>query len=319
MWCYYPTMKTHQKWTNNLFLLTAVLLLLSQAGVPAGQASVPPSPYLLPGWGTGGETAGSPAGTTLSTPPLDKKRYLPLAAVGPDNASKYFSLLSPGSALPGDAACAAAVKSRSENKGMNKVYNATKGSHKLPSDFFGGSDPRANGEIGPRVTGNFTGTTDEILQWAACKWGADEDMVRAQAAVESWWQQTAKGDWTSDSSRCAPGHGIGADGRTGQCPESFGILQNRYPYMKGAWPGIHDSTAFNADTALSYWRACYEGYEWWLNQVDRGAQYAAGDAWGCVGRWYAGRWYTAAAVNYTNTVKAYLKDRVWESPGFQEP
>ena len=38
-----------------------------------------------------------------------------------------------------------------------------------------------------RVTGNFTGTTDEIIQWAACKWGIDEDIVRAQMAKESWW------------------------------------------------------------------------------------------------------------------------------------
>ena len=30
----------------------------------------------------------------------------------------------------------------------------------------------------PRITGNFTGTTDEIIQWAACKWG----MVRQRRA-----------------------------------------------------------------------------------------------------------------------------------------
>ena len=28
-----------------------------------------------------------------------------------------------------------------------------------------------------QVTGNYTGTTDEILQWVACKWGIDEDVV----------------------------------------------------------------------------------------------------------------------------------------------
>ena len=48
----------------------------------------------------------------------------------------------------------------------------------LATDIFGGSDPRANTEIAARVTGNFTGTTDMILQWAACKWGIDEDIVR---------------------------------------------------------------------------------------------------------------------------------------------
>ena len=49
----------------------------------------------------------------------------------------------------------------------------------------------------------------EILQWAACKWGIAADVVRAQAVTESWWHQTQLGDWNSDPSYCAPGHGIG--------------------------------------------------------------------------------------------------------------
>ena len=39
----------------------------------------------------------------------------------------------------------------------------------------------------PGSTGNFTGTTDEIIQWAACKWGFDENTLRAQVAKESYW------------------------------------------------------------------------------------------------------------------------------------
>jgi soluble lytic murein transglycosylase-like protein len=35
------------------------------------------------------------------------------------------------------------------------------------------------------VTGNFRGTTDEIIRWAAWKWGIDEDLLRAVAARES--------------------------------------------------------------------------------------------------------------------------------------
>lgn len=224
----------------------------------------------------------------------------------------YFKTLPPGSALPGDAQCAAAVKPRAENKGVNAQYNATRGNQSLAPDFL----PAAYAN---RVTGNFSGTTDEILQWAACKWGVDEDMVRAQAAVESWWQQSAKGDWTTDASRCAPGHGLGADGRAGQCPESFGILQNRYPYEQAAWPGIGNSTAYNADTAYAIWRSCYEGYETWLNTVERGKDYAAGDAMGCMGRWFAGRWHTQPANDYIGRVQDYLNQRIWETPNFQEP
>jgi autotransporter family porin len=52
--------------------------------------------------------------------------------------------------------------------------------------------------------------------------------------------------------------------------------------------------------------------------VERGKTYSSGDAWGCMGAWYSGRWYTAAANTYIDKVKNYLKTRVWETPGFQE-
>jgi autotransporter family porin len=169
------------------------------------------------------------------------------------------------------------------------------------------------------VDGRFTGTTREILRWAACKWGVDEDIVLAQAAVESWWRQDTLGDWTGDASRCAPGRGLGADGKAGQCPESFGILQNRYPYEKSAWPGMANSTAMNADLAYAIWRVCFEGYEGWLNTVERGTQYGPGDAWGCVGRWFSGRWHVAGGDQYVGKVRDYLNQRIWETPNFQQP
>jgi autotransporter family porin len=247
--------------------------------------------------------------------PTTRPTNTPVPTTG--GTGRYFSTLPVGATLPSDAECAAAIKRRPENKRMNATYNATRGNQTLPSNFLSG-DPRVS-TITARVTGNFVGTTDEILQWAACKWGIDEDMARAQAVTESWWRQTAKGDWTTNAANCAPGHGLGVDGQAGQCPESFGILQNRYPYEKGAWPGIDTSTAFNADTTYAIWRACYEGYEWWLNDVERGSQYGAGDAWGCFGRWFAGRWHTAAAESYITTVKSNLSQRVWEQASFQEP
>jgi autotransporter family porin len=261
-------------------------------------------------------TATRPPGTA-TPPPATATR--PPATQTPPSGGR-FNLLPPGSTLPSDAACSAAVRSKPENKRMNATYNATRGNQGVGSSFFpSADDPRANSYIAPRITGNYTGTTDQILQWTACKWGFDEDVVRAEAAIESWWRQTTKGDWTTDASRCAPGHGLGVDGTPGQCPESFGILQNRYPYEQAAWPGMYNSTAFNADVTYGILRACYEGYEHWLNDVERGSQYGAGDMWGCVGRWFAGRWHTSAAEGYIVRVQDYLNQRIWESPSFQEP
>ncbi len=270
-------------------------------------------------------SAGSPGGA--GTPPIVAPTGSPAPgpsaqpSTGPSSPQR-FTTLPPGSTLPGDDACASAVRPAAENKRMNAAANATRGGQSIPASFFSGDDARAGSTIAPRIDGNFTGTTDEILQWAACKWGIDEDVARAQAVTESWWRQTAQGDWGTDPTRCPPGHGLGVDdpaNHPAECPESWGILQNRYPYEVSAWPGIAVSTAFNADLTYGIWRACFEGYETWLNTVDRGSQYAAGDAWGCVGRWFAGRWHTSSADGYITTVQTNLSNRVWEQAVFQEP
>jgi autotransporter family porin len=232
-----------------------------------------------------------------------------------------FNTLPPGATLPSGSRCAAWVRARPlpERKRMNRSFNQAIG-HRLAPGFFdpGATHPGAN-RLAARVDGAFTGTTEQILRWAACKWGVDEDLVRAQAAVESWWRQTTRGDWAGDPSACPPGHALGVDGRPGQCPQSYGILQNRYPYERSAWPGIHRSTAMNVDTAYAVWRSCFEGYERWLSDVERGRPYSRGDAWGCAGRWFSGRWHTQPAEDYITKVKRYLHGRVWEQPDFQEP
>jgi autotransporter family porin len=168
-----------------------------------------------------------------------------------------------------------------------------------------------------RVTGNFTGTTDEIIQWAACKWGIDEDLVRAQAVIESYWNQSAAGDYGADASACIPGFPIGQSrDQPGQCPQSIGMLQVRYPYWGWFFPDSVSSTAYNLDAALAARRECFEGNDTWLNTVERGKDYTAGDIWGCMGMWYTGRWYVPAGIEYTTRVQDTLRDRYWTDSGF---
>ena len=45
-----------------------------------------------------------------------------------------------------------------------------------------------------RISGGYTGRTDEIIRWAACKWGLDENLLRAVAVKESHWHQDTVGD-----------------------------------------------------------------------------------------------------------------------------
>jgi hypothetical protein len=228
------------------------------------------------------------------------------ATVPPPSSSGHFPTRPIGAARPSDATCASQVRPAVEMRPANTAANRTRG--------VGGNSLR------PGVTGDYAGTTDEIIQWASCKWGIDEDIVRAQAAVESYWFQRTTGNFTTDSTMCVPGHQtLGADGIPGQCPESIGLLQIRYPYHTTAFATNNDaavSTAYNADYSYATWRNCFEGGDPWLNDFSPPRPYQAGDIWGCIGVWYSGRWYDSGAVDYINKVQSYLSQRIWTTPSF---
>jgi autotransporter family porin len=223
-----------------------------------------------------------------------------IARTPPPPDDHGFPTLPVGAALPSGAECAGRVRATGEQRTGNAAANSTRGT-------------APNGRH-PRVDGNFTGTTDEILQWVACKWGIDEDVVRAQTAIESWWHQSTGGDLTNDQSACHPDLRTGS----GQCPESVGLLQVRYLYHLEAFQDANAirSSAYNADYAYAVWRSCFEGNEGWLNTAERGATYAAGDLEGCLGVWFTGRWRTAEAVGYIGRVNDYLARRIWTLPEF---
>ena len=139
--------------------------------------------------------------------------------------------------------------------------------------------------------GQFTGTTDEIFQWAACKWGLPDDVLRAIAVRESTWYQYE----TYPSGRCVLhfscgdihptptrrlehfcdhiatfGHDYQQDYSDGICPKTFGIvgvMSWQAPSwglmadnQNGTFPFNRNSTAFAVDYVASYLRGCYEGW-----------------------------------------------------------
>lgn len=209
------------------------------------------------------------------------------SAPGAGPSGDRFATLPVGAALPSEAACAAAVRPTPEVRPQNATFNATRGSS--PANGF------------PRVTGNFTGTTDEIIQWASCKWGFDEDMARAQIAVESWWDMRTVGDQAS--------------GRP-----SFGLGQIRAYYHPDAFEddNAKRSAAYNVDYMMQLWRSCYDGT---ANGVDNGYSgwlrgYTPGDFWGCIGNYMSGSWHDPAGDAYVVKVQDYLAQRVWTTPEF---
>jgi autotransporter family porin len=218
----------------------------------------------------------------------------------PSPSPGHFFTLAPGSPLPNESDCAARVRRsswepRPDNATANNTNVYAQGG-RLTGSYLNQYGYES------RVTGNFTGTTDEIIQWGACKWGIDEDIVRAQSVQESYWHQSTLGDCGGQT--VPETHGCA----------SVGLLQVKGadipPTHPGTWPYAYQSTAFNADYMLGVLRACYEGKETWL-----GNGYQAGDIWGCVGRWFSGDWYKTSQ-QYIASVQAIEARKDWLSSGF---
>jgi hypothetical protein len=237
---------------------------------------------------------------------------------------QHFPTLPPHAALPSGAECAAAVESTpdpisEELRPANVAANHTLPTPEELAEFH--ARP-VKGTFVPvsdfiRVNGQFTGSTDQILRWGACKWGVDEDVVRAEAVAESHWRQYGTGDRTSNQSLCPPGDGFRGAWDGSACMQSYGILQMKYSSF-GGFPASKDSTAFNVDFRLAYQRACMNGD---INYLPRRIPpagypiYPNGTTdqmlWGCMGDWFSGSWFDPGAIKYIAEVKSDLATQAW--------
>jgi hypothetical protein len=224
--------------------------------------------------------------------------------------------------LPSDGAAAAEVhRSDWEPRQGNARYN-----HVTPHGFSlrptvqaaDSYDPRWNTYILKRITGNFVGTTDEIFQWAAAKWGIPDNLLRTIAYMESGWDQSNYGDFVKNGAECPAGY------RTLPCPVTFGIVGVKSTSWPGIFPWNRDSTAAAVDVLGGWLRGCYEGWVWWLRahgNRSRGV-YHAGDIWGCVGAWKSGNWHDGSRHNpesgegYIARAKYWEKLEPWLRAGF---
>jgi len=240
-------------------------------------------------------TTRPPATTTTTRPPVTTTTTRPPVTTTTTSAPApaRFATLPVGAALPTGAQCAVRVRAAVEIRPENATANNTRGSRANANSNTSWSGFN-------RVDGDFVGTTDQIIQWAACKWGIDEDIVRAQVIKESYWYQSANGD----------------NG------ESWGLGQVRDTYHQSAFQyavNARTSSAYNLDYTYASWRACYEGNYTWLNTVERNGTYAAGDVWGCVGLWFSGRWYVNndAYLNQVgDSVRWHYNNKTWLTPTF---
>jgi hypothetical protein len=277
-------------------------------------------------------------------------------AASPPPPNGYFTLVPEGSwsSLPGDAACANRVH---QSEWEPRPENDRANHHLVNPDYVrrsfdirpraveGAYAPRWDSWLLPRVDGQFTGTTDEIFQWAACKWGLPDNLLRGIAVRESTWYNflhyssgepypnRGSGDIMPSASAASSAYcdGLSSSGGVdyqqwygeGICPKTFSIVGimawqdpawGKYPgNQNGTFPFSRNSTAFSVDYIGAELRGCFEGWETWL---DGGV---GGDIWGCVGGWYAGAWHSPAADRYISRVKEAIDDYTWGQPSWMEP
>jgi hypothetical protein len=293
-----------------------VLRTLTPTGVlPSGCAPSPATTTTTTSTTTSTTTTSTTTTSTTTTSSTTTSTTTPPTTTPPTTVPSGgydFPLIPVGAPLPSAAFCASVVTPTAEPFPVNSGYNVTPGSG------------TPNGRY-PRVLGDFTGTTDEIIQWAACKWGVELDFVKTQVWGESNWRQNVLGDFTSDAGACIPGFPIGTyppqyngdANHVNQCPESVGLMQDRWLYHMEAFEDDNavQSSAYNIDYGYAVWRSCFEGEMTWLNTVEGRGDYVAGDAVGCSGVWFSGRWYTSAAVGYIGYLANILATRPWPNAG----
>jgi hypothetical protein len=215
------------------------------------------------------------------------------------DGEQNFLALPVGATLPSGEECAPRVQGDHEEPRPEN----TQANHFVPGrvsiPVWQDLTEEANQRFVSRIDGKFTGTTDAILAWGACKWGLDADLLRAVAVQESDWRQSTVSDESDDPKDCVGGN-------TPPCPTSFGIMQLKHLYTPGSYPLSQQSTAFNVDYYGGRIRSCYEGGISYL-----GDDYGPGDIWGCVGWHFSGEWKDPGSERYIRQVRRYLDNKPW--------
>jgi hypothetical protein len=235
----------------------------------------------------------------------------------PTATAAHHSMLKPGTSLPSEAECATAVGTSTNeyapwNQDDGTNANGGKGwdSNKPPSEdlSYFHKYPSCCTELPAtdfsNVDGNYSGTTDDLIRITACKWGIDEDYIRAQAWIESGWHQDcaaahggngcAEGGDENSPAGCTPSSITGFPMQGVQTPptlttsgefcdmegfaglsgtnqyDTWGIAQTKVYYEWATWPMIEESTPFSLDYRYAEMRGRVNGDQYgYFNSQNR--------------------------------------------------
>ncbi len=225
----------------------------------------------------------------------------------------------PGSTPLSDAEAAQLVRPAAETRPGNAGANSYRPTAAELDAFRNGQVDRYGrtavqyNPLTAYVTGGFSGSTDDILQWVARKWGIPEDIVRSVAINESSWNMSQLGDRRTVTNPS----GYPAQARisgTSDVYESMGIMQVRWSPQglhQGTEPLRWKATAFNADYWGSVVRYYFDGLCYWC-----GPGYAAGQAWASIGAWYNPDPWLTGSLAYVDSAKSHMLQRPWAQAGF---
>jgi hypothetical protein len=164
-------------------------------------------------------------------------------------------------------------------------------------------------------------STDDLIQWAAHKWGIPEDWLRAQYALESYWNSYMLGDPAPvPQSLYLEYPALQRMLGTGNVYESSGIAQVKWIPDGSSDPGTEplswESTAFSVDFQAATVRFYYDN--------PSGSRTAWGDAayspcqkWQSIGGWNSPYpWANAEQQTYIAKVQHLLDSAAWKTSTF---
>jgi hypothetical protein len=159
-------------------------------------------------------------------------------------------------------------------------------------------------------------STDDLIQWAAHKWGIPEDWLRAQYVVESYWNGFELGDEVAVSPAWYRRYPVQARVPGGhEVYESMGLAEVKWiadnSVGAGTEPLRWESTAFDIDYEAAMVRLYFDNPDGarssWPDRT-----YAPCQTWNSIGGWFEPYpWRNGGQETYIAKVKRVLGERVW--------
>jgi hypothetical protein len=164
-------------------------------------------------------------------------------------------------------------------------------------------------------------STDDLIQWAAHKWGIPEDWLRAEYVQESYWNSFQLGDEAAVKPAWYRQYPLQARlPRRLSVLQSMGLTQVKWIPDGSVGPGSEplrwESTAFNVDYQAATVRFYYDDPQG-RRSAWGDSQYAPCQPWNSIGGWFEPYpWGNRGQEQYIRSVQQHLGDEDWTRAHF---